>query len=255
MRLNLVKVARLIPPALYMFFYVFGCIVRCRKVGRMEKKVFDFGYQFYPREDGGDIGYTRLDVVLRREPTEEHFDPEEFQLAVLSKHDGIDHLRIHHPWTGELNYRACVGHAHFRDRKQKIVNIYTFGGSLSFDSSKRQTACILTSPAPILRLENITSIEFLLAQETDILMAEKAIASGTSWMALHEKAAGMGPLLFYRACLVSLEKKYRDFVHKELEHIQEFYNFIKREMENLEKLEGGATHLPDLDELFLDKGE
>jgi hypothetical protein len=216
----------------------------------MEKKIFDFGYQFYPREDGGEIGYTRLDVVLRQEPTEEHYDPEEFELAILSKHDGIEYLRIYHPWTGESNYRACVGHAHFRDRKQKIINVYTFGGRLSIEVNDDQTICVLASPAPILRLESITSIEFLLAQETDIMIAEKAIDNGTSWMALHEKVSGIDPQLFYGACLVTLEKKYRDFVHKELENIQEFYNFVKRERQQLEGSGMVEAPLPDLDELF-----
>jgi hypothetical protein len=216
----------------------------------MEKKVFDFGYQFYPREDGGDIGYPRLDVVLRQEPTEEHYDPEEFELAVLSKQDGIEYLRIYHPWTGESNYRACVGHAHFRDRKQKIINVYTFGGRLSFEVNDDQTICILSSPAPILRLENITSVEFLLAQETDILLAEKAIDSGTSWMALHEKVSRINPQLFYGACLVALEEKYRDFNHEELEHIQAFYHFVKHERQQLEGSGKVEVPIPDFDELL-----
>lgn len=215
-----------------------------------ETPIEDLGYLFYPRKNDRGIGYSRLEVTLRSHPTEEHFDPEEFRLRVASEFGGIEYLYINHPWAGEEHYRACVSHVLLRDRKNKTVNSYTYGGDLRIEVNRDQTTCVLVSPAPIFRMEGIISISTLMAQETDILLAKIPIDSRSDQLVFEEKLSTIDPLMLYGACLVSLELKYLDFKHKELDHILNLIHFIRREKEKLQESGELPVPIPELVDLL-----
>jgi hypothetical protein len=208
----------------------------------------DLGYVFYPRKNHQDIGYSRLEVALRSHPTEEHFDPEEFRLRVASEIGGIEYLHVNHPWAGEELYRACVGHVLLRDRKNKTISSYTYGGDLRIEANKDQTTCVLASPAPILRMKGDISIPSLTVVETDILLAK--IAAESSQMVFEERLPMVDPLMLYGASLVSIDSKFLEFEHKEFSHILNFIQFIRREKEKLQESGELPVPIPELVDIF-----
>ena len=87
----------------------------------------DLGYMFYPGQS--EFGDERFDVVLRREPTHEHFDPEKICLKV-QMHRGVQVLDIQHPWRQVDEMQLCPGHIRVLDRYQKFIDVFSFGGQV-----------------------------------------------------------------------------------------------------------------------------
>ena len=210
----------------------------------------DMGFIFYPRDDPQSIGYSRLDVTLRSRPTEKHFDPEEFRLRVASEGGGIEYLYVNHPWVGEEQYRVCVGHLAFRDRKNKFINAYTFGGDLRIETNKDKNKCVLVSSAPCFRFEGTNTISNLIAQETDILLAKIAPEIRSDNMNYEQKISSIEPLLLYGAFLVSIESLYRDFEYPKHDYILNLMHFIKHEKDRLKVTGALLFPIPELVDLL-----
>jgi hypothetical protein len=217
---------------------------------RTESFIEDLGYLFFPRKNDHGVGYSRFEAILRSHPTEEHFDPEVLRLRVVSEFGGIEYLYINQPWVGEEHYRAIVCHVLLRDRKDKTVNSYTYGGDLRIEVNQDQTKCVLVSPAPIFRMEGIISIPSLVAQETEILLAEIAAKSRSDHMVFEDKLSTIDPLLLYGASLVSINLKYLDFKHKHFSHIFNLIQFIRHEIEKLQGSGELPVPIPKLVDLF-----
>jgi hypothetical protein len=217
---------------------------------RTEPFIEDLGYLFIPRKNDNGVGYSRFEAILRSHPTEEHFDPEVLRLRVVSAFGGIEHLYINHPWVGEEHYRAIVSHVLLRDRKNKTVNAYTYGGDLRIEVNQDQTTCVLVSPATIFRMEGIISIPSLVAQETEALLAEIAAESKTDHMVFEDKVSTIDPLLLYGASLISMNSKYLDFEHKYFNHILNLIQFIRHEINRLQGSGELPVPIPELVDLF-----
>ena len=207
---------------------------------RTEPFIEDLGYLFIPRKNNHGVGYSRFEAILRSHPTEEHFDPELLRLRVVSEFGGIEYLYINHPRAGDEHYRVCVSHVLLRDRKNKNVNSYAYGGDLRIEVNQDQTTCVLVSPAPIFRMEGIISIPTLVAQETEILLAQIAAESRSDYMVFEDKLSTIDPLLLYGASLMSMNSKYLDFEHKYFNHILNLIQFIRYEIKRLQ----GSGELP-----------
>lgn len=180
------------------------------------------------------MGYSQLKVYLRSEPTFSHFDPEELRLSVAYD-KGVDFINVTHPWTGLKQYDVAVGHVLFRDRKDKPVEAFTFGGQISIEPQDTQTTCILRSKAPICKLRDSVSVQALLARETDILLAERSVEWGGDDAGFEIRLATADPLLLYYACLRAMNDKNEPLAYQELEHLQSFTFFIGQELALLEK--------------------
>lgn len=210
----------------------------------------NLGYLFFPRADQSDIGHARLDVTLRPQPTEEHYDPEELRLRVATEDGGVEHLMVRHPWVGKTRYRATVGHILLRDRKRKTVAAFTYGGEFRVQSREASTESALSSSAPILRLDGTESVPELLAQETKVLLAEIASSSNRSRLELEQSLAQAEPSRLYGACLKALEAKLSGYEHKELIPVLDLLTFVSRESRELQWQLGVTRPVPDLQELI-----
>jgi hypothetical protein len=217
---------------------------------RTEPFIEGLGYLFIPRKNNHGVGYSRFEAIMRSHPTEEHFDPELLRLRVVSEFGGIEYLYINHPWAGDEHYRACVSHVLLRDRKNKTINSYTYGGNLQIEVNKDQTTCILVSPAPIFRIKDIISTPSLTAQETDILLAKIATESRSKQVVFEDNLSMIDPLILYGASLVSIDEKFNDYSHKEYSHILNFIQFIRREKEKLQASGKVPVPIPKLEDLL-----
>ncbi len=215
-----------------------------------ERPLESLGYHFYHRINDPSIGYSRIGVTMRTHPTEEHFDPEEFRLRVASQERGIEYLYVNHPWLGEEHYQACVGHIAIKDRKEKFINAYTFGGDLRIEANSEKTTCDLVSSVPCFRIEGVTTISSLFAQDTDILLAKIAAETRYSEIVFEQKISSIDPVLLYGACLASIESYYENFDHDEIDYFLNLVQFIKHEKERLQMARALPFPIPELIDLL-----
>ena len=210
----------------------------------------ELGYFFHHRERPNAPGHPQLDVLMRSVPTEKHFDPEQLSLTVASEHRGTEFLRVHHPWSWLEQYRVCAGRVILKDRKDKKVGAFTFGGDLHIESEEMLTTCFLTSPAPILELIGTSSIPVLLAVETEIIFAKRR----AEWVhdpAIYDKRlSAADPLILYIACLEAIGDKFERYPSRGDEFIQQFVQFIRVEIKTLHELHEWPLYVPRIDELL-----
>ena len=210
----------------------------------------EYGYFFHPRERSGSPGHPQLDVFLRSVPTEKHFDPIKITINVAVESKDIEFIQVHHPWSLLEHYQACSGRVILQDRKGKIVEAFTFGGELRIESKEDVTTGILTSPAPILELTSPSSIPSILAEETEIVFAERRATWEPDHATFNRKLIMADPLVLYCTCLEYLKIKHE---HSHFRHdgvIQHFSQFVRHEIEALQELHKWPEQLPTVGELL-----
>jgi hypothetical protein len=170
----------------------------------------DYGYHFDPPAPSDHPGHRKLTVVLRPKPTERHYDPELADFPIVTLMHELDRLAVFHPWPVSGEQRAAPGRVILTDRKGKVVEAFTFGGTLTIDASDEQVVAVLTSPAPILPLLPPHDVAELLADEVDILLARRR----AYWdeqrrpYALDECLARVEPLALFQSCLAAIHAEY-----------------------------------------------
>lgn len=214
----------------------------------------DLGYIFYPGSSY--FGEERLDVILREEPTKEHFDPEKVHLKVTTS-SGIQSLDIHHPWHQLGKTHLCLGHIRVVDRYQKFIDVFSFGGwleitAVSTSSSRAttdKTICIITSPAPLLELTAGNSTAILLANEIDVQLAQLRAQLNPRFPAEFDgKLATIEPFDFYVSCLSALRKKFAyNSIYFDPTR-QRFKHKLNREIARLQHDNSWPTSIPTLAE-------
>lgn len=218
-----------------------------------ERKDFSekaYGYLYYPQERSDSPGHPRLDVFLRSVPTQQHFDPMTMILDVALGHNSIDILKVHHPWSLLEHYRVCAGRVIVQDRKGKKVEAFSFGGDLKIESKEELTIGVLTSPAPILELTSTSSMPSILAEETEILFAEKRAEWEPDHATFNKKLMMADPFTLYCACLEYWKAKYEHAHLIEDRVFQRFTLFIQNEIEALQELHKWPAQLPTIDDLL-----
>jgi len=210
----------------------------------------DYGYYFHSREYSDSPGHPRLDVLLRSVPTGKHFDPEKLSLTAAPKHRGAELLRVQHPWSGQEQYRACAGRVILQDRKGKKVEAFTFGGDLRIESEEMLTACFLTSPAPILERIGTSSIPELLAEETEIIFAERRADWEPDQSTFKDRLTAADPFTLYCICLESLKEKFKRYPSRGDEFIRQFVHFLNTEIKTLHELDKWPVSIPTIDEIL-----
>jgi len=128
---------------------------------------------------------------------------------------------------------ACPGRIILRDRFDKSVEFFTFGGSLEETSGVDEMVFSLRSPAPVLALgAQRETISDLLASETESLMAEAEVRWGRDEEGFNRRLASIDPLQFYLTVLQSilfhyeraqdLENAYHEFYESLLQEKRSF---------------------------------
>ena len=166
----------------------------------------NWGYYLLPKPHDDSPGYSGLLVAIRKQPTGQHFDPQTIHLC-LRDEKGIARWRAP-SWIMPLKEparRVCPGRVILRDRHDKSVEFFTFGGSLEVTSGPGEFIYALRSPAPILELtaQQETAPD-LLAFETESLIGEMEAKWGRDEEGFHQRLAGLDPLQFYLASLQSI---------------------------------------------------
>ena len=210
----------------------------------------EYGYYFHSREYSTSPGHPRFDVLLRSVPTGKHFDPEKLSLAIASEHRCTGLLKVNHPWPGQEQYRACAGRVILQDRKGKKVEAFTFGGDLRIESEEMLTVCVLTSPAPILERTGPSSIPELLAEETEIIFAERRADREPDHSTFKDRLAAADPFTLYCTCLESLKEKFERYPPREDEFIQQFVHFLNTEIKTLHELDKWPVSLPTISDVL-----
>jgi hypothetical protein len=143
-----------------------------------------------------------------------------------------------------------VGHIAIKDRKEKFINAYTFGGDLRIEVNSEKTTCDLISSVPCFRIEGVNTISSLIAQDTDILLAKIAAETRYSEIVFEQKISSIDPVLLYGACLVSIETYNENFDHDEIDHLLNLVQFIKHEKERLQMARALPFPIPELKDLL-----
>jgi hypothetical protein len=218
-------------------------------------KVTDFGYYFFPKSYPHAPGYPRLKVNLIDAPTFQHYDPEYLDIRVArnmrpGQSPRVEVLKIYHPWTLKGEYKVCAGPVVLTDRVGKEVEVFTFGGDLHIQLQEDHTTCSHESPAPILEIKPGDDIPRILAEEMEIILAERRAAWIPNEDDFERRLARAGPIDLYVACLDFLRKKYEKYPHKELPHAYHFLSFLHEEIDALRKLGIWPFLVPGMDKLL-----
>jgi hypothetical protein len=196
------------------------------------------GYVFSPPCSPDYPMYRQLDVFLPAEPTELHFDPEVVRFMVTSPIWGTEWIKVRHPWQGKEEHPVIPSCMFIRDRVDKVVEAFTFGGDLHILTEEELTRCTLKSPAPILPLNNGTSVTTIFAEEVEIQLAERRAV----WDVAHpkvpfeEQLAKVDPFDLYLACLEEFQLKFFHLPYLQSESMLHFTHFIRLEIRALHEM-------------------
>lgn len=220
------------------------------------QKIFDmiegWGYHLMPASHGACPGYSGLVVAIRKEPTGEHFDPESICLHVCR--EGGHTVCTTLNWSTPLkkNRHVCPGALTLRDRYDKRVDFFTFGGSIEVVTQPGEFIYIIRSSAPILKLteRDETNCDHM-AEEAKGLLAKVAERwAEQQGSGFEERMAQVDPLALYVAVLNNILTRYgRTPALQEL--YRDFYEALQEEKEWLIQQGGWPDETPPVDELVL----
>ncbi|MGD9099327.1 MAG: hypothetical protein PVF45_02525 [Anaerolineae bacterium] len=170
----------------------------------------NWGYYLLPKLHQHSPGYTGLLVAIREIPTGMHFDPESIRLKLQDEDGAADWatLGLRSPFWESRH--VCPGRVILRDRVDKRVEFFVFGGSLEATSVPSETVYSLRSPAPILELtEPPGSIPDQLASETEVVVGELEARWGLNEEGFARRLAQVATPQFYLASLHSILARYK----------------------------------------------
>ena len=214
-----------------------------------------WGYYLLPRSHPDSLGYTGLLVAIRKQPTEKHFDPQTIRLRLRDKYDQAKWTTLWLQSPLELPITAsmhvCPGEVMLRDRTEKRVDFFVFGGSLEAVSVPGETVYSLRSPAPILQLsDDPETVPDQLTSETQALIGELQVRWGSDEEGFARRLAQVDPLQFYLATLQAILTRYERDRHILQETFHEFYLALRHEKGRLMERGRWPATLPTLGELL-----
>ena len=178
----------------------------------------DLGYYIHPADQINSDWYWQLDINLCQHPTNEHFDPERIDIWIVEKGGDVTHTSISHPWRRQIQLRIFPGRVILHDRKGKVVEAYSFGGSLEIASEVTCTRCQLSSPAPIVELVNSLDEETILVAEFEALLACFEAQWTGDKQGFDRKLATIEPFTLFIAGLVAVQERVRRLPHTASQH-------------------------------------
>lgn len=209
------------------------------------------GYILDPKTYPNCPGHPRLTLTLRKTPTEEHYDPETVHVHVVITENHTAPITVRHPWSkGSEKYRVCPGRIYVEDAKQKRLEFYALGGTLTIQSDDQFTVCTLTSPAPIMELSMTPCISELLTEEIEGLIAERKAIWEIAPVEFSKRLSTVDPLRLYLACLLALRDKFSTMPYSAMSDCAlQLKHFLGDEIEIVqEQLNHPASHftLPEV---------
>jgi hypothetical protein len=200
-----------------------------------EQSVFElmknWGYYPLAKPHPGSPGHTGLLVAIRKEPTGKHFDPQMLHLRLRDEYGGAEWKTL--SWLSPLEGvgHACPGTITLQDRLGKLVEFFTFGGSLGMTSGPGEMIYSLHSPAPVLELTaQEETFPDQLAIETEEQLGKIEVKWGKDEKGFSRRLAEVDSLQFYLATLGSILRHYEQVDILEKAH-REFFAALRRERE------------------------
>jgi hypothetical protein len=208
-----------------------------------------WGYHLLPKRHPTSPGYMGLLVAMRDSPTRRHYDPETMKLRLASGQDTVKLVTLRRNDQPVESLRVCPGQVTLADRISKEVNFFSFGGRLDASPVLNETIYVLTSPGPVLDLNNgLGSISDQLFSETRGLLARWA-AAWESDEGFYRRLVQTDPLQLYLACLQNLLERYH--CCPALRYTwSAFYAALRREHAWLVQAGYYFDHRPSLEELL-----
>lgn len=165
------------------------------------------GYTLLPPRREHSPGYSGADVIFCEEPSRLHFDPKKMILAVVTATKDVETIIIRYPWQNS-HYQTSAGAIHIEDAIGKELELFTFGGELSVQAGPDCTKCEIRSPAPILGNFADHSTGRLLAEETEIILAQERADFIEDEQVYDRRLASLDPLDLYYASLNTLLERF-----------------------------------------------
>ena len=209
-----------------------------------------WGYYLLPKSHPASPGYTGLLVAIRETPTRAHFDPESIHLRIIEDDKDTYWATFRSEVLFQKPNHIVPGQVSLRDRIDRRVQFFTFGGSLEVVSIPGETVYSLRSPAPILDLNgSLESVADQLAFSTEAMIAKQEARWGLNEYEFLRRLAQMDPFELYLAFIHSILQRYqqspdlrRSFYH--------FYAALIREKKWLLEVDQWPFLPYELDQLF-----
>ncbi|MCB0163697.1 MAG: hypothetical protein KDI79_05695 [Anaerolineae bacterium] len=181
-------------------------------------------------------GGTRLLIALRPMPTEHHYDPERIDLSRSDPDLGVGQVRLTLASVTNGRWLLSAGPVVLRDRFDKRVYFFTYGGTLDIYANNGMVVCVLTSPAPIVEMSHEPdSVAEQLATETEALLARVHANWGRDDRGYQQRLVEIDPLELYAATIFHLSETYQH--NSALRHcFHHFYGMLAQEQAWLHSL-------------------
>ncbi|MCB9102379.1 MAG: hypothetical protein H6632_22770 [Anaerolineales bacterium] len=204
----------------------------------------------HPASPGG----TRLLIALRQTPTERHYDPERIDLSRADADGCAGRVRLTLAALTSGNWPLCPGPVVLRDRFDKRVYFFSYGGALEIYTNAGMAVCVLTSPAPIVEMANEPdNVAEQLASETEALLARMHANWGRDDQGYQQRLVEIDPLELYAATIIHLLESYKQ--NSALRHsFHRFYGMLLNEQDWLQGLERPHISSIPLDVLLAPAG-
>ena len=212
----------------------------------------ELGYVFSSIFHPNQLHHHKLDITLHDTPTLRHYDPEVVTFRVTPDNLGNSYIKVRHPWKGKKKHHVFSSIVILRDRVDKVVESFTFGGELLIASNHERTRCSLISTAPILPLLSWSSVEMILAEEVEILLAiRREIWDEEHKRTSFDKHLSEGdPFILYLSCLQNLQKKFNHFPSPVPEELLRFRHFLQVEIKQLHREGLWPLYLSQISEIL-----
>jgi hypothetical protein len=213
----------------------------------------ELGYVFLPACLIDHPCHRRLIVKIASSPTYLHFDPECVSFNTASAEWGKELIKVYHPWKWKNKYQVLTGRVILRDRLNRVVEAFTFGGKLTIKTEDEFTQCVLVSSAPILPVEDWHSTpSTILAEEVEILLAEwrELFDEENLEYRFEEQLAIIDPFQLYLTCLDTLREKFIGFPSPKPAYLQQFICFLNKEIFSIQEARRWPIYMPPINKLL-----
>lgn len=209
------------------------------------------GFIFHKPKDPTAPGAPRLDIVIQEVPSLHHFDPEKIILNIITADETISKVTLRHPFYALRNeIRVAAGQVAMIDRVGKRVEAFTFGGELLVESNETYTVFSLESPAPILYLDDMTSLQMRLVDEVKIIFAQRRAAWLHDLSRFEKRLAQVDPLMLYAACLIKLEANLKKYPCSGTDLVSRLGAVVKQEIKRLKSEGAWPPFVKPIEELI-----
>jgi len=212
------------------------------------------GYTFAVSKYQPPLGHSHLDVYLSSQQLPRSFDAKKARFLVI-RGGSIKELQVVHPWIsfeGEQVIQVCPGRFKLSEYDEDVHYGFSWGGQLTVTNENELTHCALTSSAPILNLEvGPQTPGSMIANESEILLAERQAACGLDENGFSERLAGVEPLALFVSMLASIDQQ-----HKEIPSAARGSDYLFLEhnlhamMKILEQAGDWPAHVPMIEEII-----